>query len=115
MPLPFLLGGLFGAWPAVAWLGSRKRPVYFPQPLRRLFVGFIGAMIGTTVTPDIVSLVPVLVGSLVAMALFVPLAHASGYLVSRYLGGLDKGTALFAAMPGGMVEAVALNFDSASC
>ncbi len=108
IPLPFMIGGLFGALPVV-WIVTQKAgTVFYPSTLRKSFIALIGAMIGGTISPDMVSQIPAMIVSIIGMALFVPLAQASGYQICRRIGGYDPVTALFAAMPGGLIEAVEL-------
>ena len=46
------------------------------------------------------------------MAVFVPLAHGLSYLIYRRLGGLDRPTALFSAVPGGLLESLAMGEEA---
>lgn len=107
LPLPMLLGPLllvaaasmarvrlFGHLPAV------------PQKLRFVLVPVIGVAIGASVPPDILSQVGRWWITVVALAVFVPLAHWIGYHLFRRLGGIDPPTAYFASMPGGFIEAL---------
>ena len=105
-PLPFMLGGLFGAFPLVYWASTREQRLFFPPRLRQVFVAVIGTMIGGTVSPDLVSQAPGMAVSLFGMAAFVPLSLGVGFVICRVVGGYDRTTALFAAMPGGLIEAI---------
>jgi len=109
LPMPFLLGSLLSTGTAAVLLAASGRPhVRFPQPLRYLFVAIVGALIGAGFEPEILHQVGRLIPSMLALILFVTLAHAFSYAVMRRFGGYDRQTALFAAMPGGLIEAIAL-------
>ena len=82
--------------------------LWYPQGLRQAFIAVIGVLIGSTFSPDILSLAPSLAVSLSAMVLFVLLAQAANYVVFRHIGRYDRITAAFSAMPGGLIEAVSL-------
>ncbi|MDJ0629297.1 MAG: AbrB family transcriptional regulator [Rhodobacter sp.] len=108
-PMPFLIGSLIVSAAYAMWVSSTKsRAVAFPRPLRYAFIAVIGAMIGATFTPDLLQALPSLWPSLIGLSLFVMLAHALVYLLFRRIGRYDRPTALFAAMPGGLVEAITL-------
>lgn len=111
LPLPFLLGGLCGGVVSVLAMPRTDLEKAYPSQLRALFIGVIGALIGATFTPELLALVPSLPVTLLAMTLFVPVAHACGYLVCRRLGGYNRPTAFFGAMPGGFVEAITLGAE----
>ncbi|MEM7439505.1 MAG: AbrB family transcriptional regulator [Pseudomonadota bacterium] len=106
-PLPFMLGGLFAGLLVVPALNRVGLAHMFPRPLRGFFVAVIGVLIGATFTPDLLSVLPSLPLTLAAMTVFVPCAHAVGYVVCRRVGGYDHQTALFCAMPGGLIEGIA--------
>ncbi|MEM8978608.1 MAG: AbrB family transcriptional regulator [Pseudomonadota bacterium] len=109
LPLPFMLGAICIAAPyAVARFAYNEHVPYFPKPIRTLFVGVIGALIGSTVTPDLLALFPALWPSLLAVVLFVVVAHGIGYLVMRRIGGYSRGLAILGGMPGGLIEAISL-------
>ncbi|WP_233417190.1 AbrB family transcriptional regulator [Halovulum marinum] len=109
LPMPFLVGGLTatGVFTVLAFNLAGRR-VVFPQQLRKLFVACIGVMIGASFSRDMVSVLPSLWLVFVAMLVFVALTQTLGYALFRRVGGYDPVTALFAAMPGGLIEAVEL-------
>ena len=109
LPMPYLTGSLaFVAAFTIFRTRKGAREVQFPQLLRMTFVAAIGAMIGATFTMDLVAVVPSLGLSMIAVVLFVVIALAVNYALFRKLGRYDRTTAIFAAMPGGLVEAVML-------
>jgi membrane AbrB-like protein len=83
-------------------------PLAFPERLRMLFIPVIGVLIGGAFTADVLAAVPRWWPALLAAVAFVPAAHALGYLIYRRVGGHPRETAYFAAMPGGLVEAIEL-------
>ena len=109
LPLPFLLGSLVvTATLALTLAAKTGKPLFYPKFLREIFVGVIGTMIGTTFTMEVVAMGPTLAITLCAMMVFVVLAQGANYAIFRYVGHYDRPTATFAAMPGGLIEAVEL-------
>ncbi|MEN0087415.1 MAG: AbrB family transcriptional regulator, partial [Pseudomonadota bacterium] len=109
LPMPYLLGSLVVVSSiAIMRSAGGKAEAKFPEPVRRAFVAMIGAMIGATFTADLLSVVPTLWISLLAVPVFVVVALALGFVIYRYIGGYDLRTALFSAMPGGLIDSVAL-------
>lgn len=109
LPMPYLIGSLCVSAGYTIFVANRSgRPVVFPRRLRFAFVSVIGVMIGATFSPGLLSALPALWPSLIAMVAFIVTAHASVYQLFTRLGGYDRTTALYAAMPGGLVEAVML-------
>lgn len=106
-PMPFLVGGLIAT--AAAAIRADGQGIFahkFPQPVRRYFTAIIGAMIGQSFTPDLFQDVGTYKLTLAGIALFVLFAQGTGYLLFRHIGRYDRPTAFFAAMPGGLIEAV---------
>ncbi|MEX0284428.1 MAG: AbrB family transcriptional regulator [Paracoccaceae bacterium] len=106
-PMPFLVGGLLAV--AAASIRSDGHGVFayrFPAPFRRYFTAIIGVMIGQSFTPGLIQGVSAYWVTLLGVAVFVIAAQGLGYLLFRRLGGYDPKTAFFAAMPGGLIEAV---------
>lgn len=113
LPMPFLIGSLLAvgvfSMVAVARTGVVQS---FPEWLRRSFVGVIGVMIGLSFTPDLLGALNTLWVSLAVVMLYVPVAFATGYFVYRKIGGYDRPTAIFSAMPGGLIEAISIGEQS---
>jgi membrane AbrB-like protein len=108
LPLGYLLGSLLvTAVLAIRDLRPLGRPIGLPPALRMCFVPVIGVAIGGAFTPGMVERALGWWPSLLALCLFVPLAHALGYAIFRR-GGLDRRTAFYGAAPGGLIESVQL-------
>ncbi|MDO5528701.1 MAG: AbrB family transcriptional regulator [Paracoccus sp. (in: a-proteobacteria)] len=109
LPLPWMLGPLI-ATGLVVVLGVKivGAPPAFPTRLRMAFVPVIGVLIGSAFTPAIMASIPSWWPTLLSVLIFVPLAHLLGYGALRHLGGYDRATAYFGAMPGGLIESIEL-------
>ena len=108
-PMPFLIGGVAGAALFVVAFESTGRSLYKPSPYIRLgAIAATGAMIGAKVTPTFLNVLPEFWISGLAILPFILIAHAGSYLILRVLGRYSKIDAYFAAMPGGLIEAVLL-------
>ncbi len=112
LPLGLLLGSIFAVGLA-AMLQARVAGVAvgFPQSLRNLFVPVIGVAIGGAFTPDVLRQMPGWWISLLALLVYIPVAHAAGYFIYRR-GGLPKAEAFFGAVPGGLIESVLLGEEA---
>jgi len=108
-PLPWLFGAVVAVGgAAMARVEIAGHSVQFPVAARFFFVPIIGVAIGGAVTPDLLRDMPRWWPSLAALLLFIPAAHLAGYALFRRVGRLDPVTAWFAAMPGGLIEAIAM-------
>lgn len=107
LPLPLMLGSLV-ALATVSILGLRPLGIapWVPEHLRRGFIPVIGVAIGSGFAPALLAETGRWLATVAAVAVFVPLAHAMGYQLYRRLGALSPVTAFFAAMPGGLFEAM---------
>lgn len=109
IPMPFLIGGVIGsAIFVVSYEQSGRQLGKLPPYLRPAAIAATGAMIGSKVTPGLLSVLPAFWISAVAILPFVLLAHAGSYAMLRYVGRYNVTDAYFAAMPGGLVEALLL-------
>lgn len=108
-PMPFMIGSLTVIAALSIRRVSRGKPAFaFPQPLRKSFIAVIGVLIGQRFSPELAATLPRFWPSLLAIVPFVALAHATAYGIFRHVGGYDRATALFAAMPGGLIEAITI-------
>ena len=107
--MPFLLGSLLTTALFIVLVADRRGlVVWFPKPVRKGFVAAIGTMIGASFSGDFLSFLPTYWVSLLAMIPFVLMAHGIGYVLQRRIGGYDRATAFYGALPGGLIEAVAI-------
>jgi hypothetical protein len=112
LPLGFLLGSLL----TVGVMAARNlriagKPVTLPARLRFSFVPVIGVAIGGAFTPAVAGQALGWGPSLLALCLFVPMAHGLGYAIYRR-GGLPPRDAFFGAVPGGLIESVQLGEEA---
>lgn len=113
----FFLLGLPAAWlsgPAVAVAGSSiaGAKLAVPNPVRQAAYIFLGSTMGSTVTPETVSLMGRWPMSLLGLALCVlaMMAISSAYL--ERVHGFDRPTARLAAVPGALPYVMALAAES---
>lgn len=107
LPMPWMLGSLtVTALVVLFWAPPALESYVFPNQWRSVFVALIGVMIGSQVTPQLLTQAPGLVLTLSALALFIALAHLSNYLIFRHLGGYDRATAFYSGTPGGLMESI---------
>ena len=108
-PLPWLFGPvMLVGISAFAGLKIAGEPVQFPVKARFFFVPIIGVAIGASMTPDVLRDIPRWWPSILALFVFVPVAHLAGFFVFRRIGKLDPITAWFSSMPGGLIEAISM-------
>jgi membrane AbrB-like protein len=112
LPLGFLLGSLL----TVGVMAARNlriagKPVTLPARLRFSFVPVIGVAIGGAFTPAVAGQALGWGPSLLALCLFVPMAHGLGFMIYRR-GGLSARDAFFGAVPGGLIESVQLGEEA---
>ncbi len=113
LPLPYLLGPLMlSASLGILRPGLLPEGYVFPQPVRLVFIGLIGMMIGGQITPALFSEPLRLIFSVAALAGFVAAAQSFNYLIFRHFGGYDRATALCAGAPGGLFESIALGEEA---
>ncbi len=109
VPMPFMLGGIFGAACFVLWYERDGEQLpKMSRWVRLVFMSIIGAMIGTRFTPEFLTLLPQFWVSGLALIPFILLAHGGNYAIMRGLGRYEKLDAYFSAMPGGIIDSVAL-------
>ena len=108
LPLGFLLGSMLvtAAW-AISGRRLLGRVVTLPPRFRFSFVPVIGVAIGGAFTPQVAGQMLGWGPSLAALCVFVPLAHALGFVIYRRLG-IGRREALYGAVPGGLIESVTL-------
>lgn len=108
-PMPFMLGGIFGAASFVLFYERNgKQLPKLSRWVRLIFMAIIGAMIGSRFSPELLSLLPQFWISGLAIIPFILLAHGGSYAILRVLGKYEKLDAYFASLPGGIVDSTAL-------
>jgi hypothetical protein len=105
LPLPWLLGAL--AATTAASLGGLELRV--PERLRRPMIAVLGAMLGTTFTPERLDGALGWLASLAALPVYVVLVGGLIFLYLRRCSEFDPTSAFFAATPGGLSEMIALS------
>lgn len=112
LPLALLLGSLCvtGVIAAAGWRPF-GRAVLLPMKLRSAFVPVIGVAIGGAFTPAVLGQAGAWWPSMLALLLFLPLAHGVGFAIYR-LGGLPKLESFFGAVPGGLIETVQMGEEA---
>ena len=108
LPLPFLFGPLIAC--LIAALAGA--PVVGPGKIGVLMRTILGVAIGASITPELIARLPQMTLSLAMVPLYVITVAAIGVPFFRRVYGLDKPTAFYAAMPGGLQEMTAFGEES---
>ncbi len=112
LPLGYLLGSVIATGSLAALqIKPFGRQITLPARLRFSFVPVIGVAIGGAFTPEVARAALGWWPSLLALCVFVPMAHALGYRLYR-AGGLSPVDAFFGAVPGGLIESVQLGEEA---
>jgi membrane AbrB-like protein len=107
-PLPWMLGPMI-ANALVAVMGV---PVVGPARLRPFIIPILGVLLGSGITPETVGQLGRWALTLVVLPMFLVLAGAVSYTVYRRIGGYDRTTAFYSAMPGGLNEMLLLGAEA---
>lgn len=107
MPLAWLLGAMIFCGVA-AFL---RVPLAMPKFARPPMTATIGAMLGTSFSPNVFDHARVWMVSLCGLFFFIAVAASIAYAYFRKVGKFDHPTAFFSAMPGGLVEMVTLGAE----
>jgi uncharacterized protein len=100
LPLPWLLGSLFTVMALSLW-GAPVKRISWGRPVGTLVVGAsTGLQFTATVVAKLVTLLPLII----AGALLSTIVGAIGGLIYMRLSGVDRVSAFFATVPGGVVE-----------
>ena len=112
LPLGYLLGSMVLVGTLAAFdIKPLHRTLTLPSRLRFSFVPVIGVAIGGAFTPEVARAALGWGPSLLALLVFVPLAHATGYRIYRW-GGFAPTEAFFGAVPGGLIESVQMGEEA---
>jgi membrane AbrB-like protein len=107
LPLPFLFGPMIACLLA-AMAGAELKGMGVVSTAARTI---LGVAIGASITPEILSGIPQLMGSVVLVPVYVVLIGLVGVPFFRRLG-YDPATAWYAAMPGGLPDMVAFGKEA---
>ncbi|MFN3277643.1 MAG: AbrB family transcriptional regulator [Paracoccus hibiscisoli] len=100
LPLPWLLGPMLACL-AVALSGVRMQGAgQFGVFMRT----FLGVAVGASITPEVLTGLPAIAGSLAIVPVFIAVIALVGYPLFRRGFGFDHPTAWYAAMPGGLQD-----------
>lgn len=105
-------GWLSGAILLVAGAALAGRPVYVPQIFARVLFVVLGISLGAAVTPETVTRMATWPASMLALALAMSCSTLAITLYLKRFHGWDAMSALFAAAPGALSQALALAADT---
>lgn len=108
LPLPWFLGALTAC--LVASVGNL--PVKRPRPIAIPMRAILGVAIGTAFTPALMSRAGQMGSSLLLLIPFMLFVIGLGMLVYERLGGFDRATAFFSAVPGGLTDMTTMAEES---
>lgn len=112
LPLGYLLGSMVLVGVLAAFnIRPFGKTLTLPGRLRFSFVPVIGVAIGGAFTPEVARAALGWGPSLLALAVFVPLAHALAYATYRR-GGFAPTEAFYGAVPGGLIESVQMGEEA---
>src|SRR3954453_5884940 len=100
LPLPWVLG----AMAACTLAALARAPIAAPAVVRPPMTMVIGVLLRAGFSPAIFAQLPTWLPTIVGLAGFVAVCAAACVTYFRTVGGLDRTTAFFAGMPGGLVE-----------
>ncbi|MGH6816073.1 MAG: AbrB family transcriptional regulator [Hyphomicrobiaceae bacterium] len=104
MPLPWMLGSMT----ACTLAALLRAPVAGPPVMRPPMSMLIGVMLGSAFSPQFFGQLGAWMTTLAGLVLFLLVAGAACVAYLHFVAGLDRTTAYFAGMPGGLVEMVVL-------
>ena len=113
LPIPMLIGSVVAVGAlSIFGFAPGGHPPKVPFWLRHVFVPIIGLSIGSAFTSDLLQEARSWWPSLLSLVAFIPLAHWIGYRGLLLWGGLDRVTAYYAAVPGGLMECIAMGEEN---
>lgn len=113
LPIPILLGSLLAVG-GLAISGRRLAGTApdIPQGLRLWFIPIIGVSIGGAFHPGLLGEARLWWPTMLALLVYIPAAHWLSFVTYRSLGGIDRATALFSSVPGGLLESLAMGEEA---
>ncbi len=109
LPLPWLMGPLLVT--SAAAIGGWKpfgHTLGVPTGARLVAIPVLGVAIGGAFTPDILASAGRWWPSVLALAVYIPLAQIIGFRLARRISTIDPATAFYGTMPGGLIESAVL-------
>lgn len=107
IPLPWMLGSMGACLAVVLFHAPVRRPKRVVEPMRMV----LGVMLGSTLTPDLLERVGEMAVSVGLLVPYIAVAALVGWLYFFHLCKLDRETAFFSAMPGGVFTMTAYAED----
>jgi membrane AbrB-like protein len=107
LPLPWMLGPMIGTTLAA----MVHAPVRGPKAVRPFVIPAIGVMLGSSVTVEVLAGVGRWWATMVLLVPFLFAAAAVSYVIYRRVGGFDRTTAFFCAMPGGLNDMLVMGAE----
>ena len=95
---------MLGALTATTLAALFGAPLAFSLPLRNVMLAVLGALLGSSFTPDIVDRLTHWAGGLGVMLVFIVVMGALAMTYFIRIGGYDRITSYFCATPGGLGE-----------
>lgn len=102
MPLAWMIGSMI--FTAAAGMANVRMSI--PKHLRTAMIMILGIMLGSSFTPEILPRLGEWAWSLLTLPLYIAMATGVGILVLRRFSSLDRVTAFFTSVPGGLSEMV---------
>lgn len=104
LPLPWMLGPM-----AILTVASLlKAPIAAPAVIRPPMTAVIGVMLGSSFRPEVFAQLGGWLVTMAGLLLFVAVSAVACIVYLHRIAGLDRETAYFAGMPGGLVEMIEL-------
>src|SRR3954451_4846622 len=108
LPAGYLSGSIVG----VSAAALSGRPVFVPPQVGRIVYVILGISLGSSVTPETVATMVTWPLSMIALALAMTAVTTSVMAYLKFVHGWDTLSALFAAAPGALAQAMALAQDT---
>ncbi len=109
LPLPWLMGPLLvTSTAAIAGWKPFGHVLGVPAGARLVAIPVLGVAIGGAFTPEILASAGHWWPSVLAIAVYIPLAQMMGFRLARRIAPIDPATAFYGTMPGGFIESAVL-------